>query len=172
MELQKEDIYLRPITENDTQMVLQWRNSDGVKRFFLYRQDITPEVHTQWMREKVEKGLVYQFIIVIRESEMPIGSVYIQHIDQVNQNAEFGIFIGETSALGHGYGTMAAELMIRFAFTKLGLHKLYLRVLSDNIRAIRSYHHVGFSTEGNLKDEVCIDGIFYDVTRMSIINGA
>lgn len=170
MELKTEKIYLRPITAEDTEMVLRWRNSDGVKKYYLYRKDITPAEHGKWLAEKVGKGLVYQFIIVTRDSDTPIGSVYIQHIDRDNRNAEFGIFIGEDAALGHGYGTEAARLIVRFAFCELGLHKLYLRVLSDNIRAIRSYARVGFSTEGDMKDEVCIDGKFYDVTRMSILH--
>lgn len=171
MKLAKEGIYLRPITADDTEMVLRWRNSDGVKRFFLYRKDITPEEHNRWLREKVDKGLVYQFIIVVSETDTPIGSVYIQHIDQANQRGEFGIFIGETSGVGHGFGTTAAELIVQYAFDELGLQELYLRVLSDNVRAIRSYEHVGFSVEGNAKEAVCIDGAYRDVIRMSIERG-
>lgn len=171
MELQKGDIYLRPITANDAEQVLRWRNSDGVKQFYLYRKDITPEEHQQWLREKVDRGLVYQFIIVVKASDTPIGSVYVQHIDRIHRSGEFGIFIGEPSALGRGFGTTAAELMVQFAFSELGLGKLYLRVLSDNIRAIKSYQSVGFSEECNMQEEVRIDGITYNVTRMSIIHG-
>ncbi|MCI7726724.1 MAG: UDP-4-amino-4,6-dideoxy-N-acetyl-beta-L-altrosamine N-acetyltransferase [Clostridiales bacterium] len=171
MKLEKEGIYLRPITADDTEMVLHWRNSDSVKRFYLYRKDITPEEHSRWLSEKVDKGLVYQFIIVVSESDRPIGSVYIQHIDQTSQRGEFGIFIGETSAVGRGFGTTAAELIVQFAFGELGLHELYLRVLSDNVRAIRSYEHVGFSVEGNTREVACIDGAYHDVIRMSIKRG-
>ena len=172
MELQKKEIFLRPITDDDTAQVLRWRNSDGVKQFFLYRKDITPEEHRQWLREKVETGLVYQFIIVVKSSHTPIGSVYIQHVDRIHRSAEFGIFIGEPSALGRGFGTTAAELMAEFAFSVLGLDKLYLRVLSDNSRAIKSYQSVGFSEEPHMSEEVCIDGVCRHVTRMSMIHGA
>jgi len=49
------------------------------------------------------------------------------------------------------------------------LHKLYLRVISDNQRAIRSYEKAGFEIEGVLKDDIFVDGKFCDVTRMAII---
>ncbi|MBE6690164.1 MAG: UDP-4-amino-4,6-dideoxy-N-acetyl-beta-L-altrosamine N-acetyltransferase [Ruminococcaceae bacterium] len=169
MELYTENIYLRPITEADTEMVLRWRNSEAVKQYFIYRQDITPAEHLNWLETKVKTGKVAQFIIYMRENDMPIGSVYMQSIDPVHKNAEYGIFIGEHVALGKGCGTDAAKLAIRFAFEELGLHKLYLRVISDNQRAIRSYEKAGFEIEGVLKDDIFVDGKFCDVTRMAII---
>lgn len=169
MKLKTENIYLRPITEDDTEMVLRWRNSEAVKKYFIYRKDITPEEHQSWLDTKVKTGKVAQFIIHLCENDMPIGSVYMQSIDPVHKNAEYGIFIGEGAALGRGCGTDAAKLAIRYAFEELGLHKLYLRVISDNERAVRSYEKAGFVIEGVLKDDIYVDGRFCDVTRMAVI---
>ena len=169
MELSTENIYLRPITDADTQMVLSWRNSDSVKRYFIYRNDITPEEHQKWLDTKVKCGKVAQFIIHLQDSGKAIGSVYMQNIDHVHKNAEYGIFIGDESARGRGCGTDAAKLAVKYAFETLGLHKLYLRVISDNTRAIASYERAGFVVEGNLQDEIFVDGKFCDVTRMAII---
>ena len=169
MELSSEKIYLRPITEADTEMVLRWRNSDFIKERFIYRKDISPAEHQKWLDTKVKTGKVVQFIICVRESDMPIGSVYLQNIDPVHKNAEYGIFIGETSALGQGFGTDAAKLAVAYGFQELGLHKLYLRVISDNARAIASYKRAGFVVECEMRDEIFVDGRFRDVTRMAII---
>lgn len=169
MELCTNAIYLRPIEAEDTAKVLKWRNSEEVKRHFIYRVDITPEEHQKWLDTKVKTGKVYQFIIHTKETGNPVGSVYIQSVDLTHKNAEYGIFIGEPEAKGKGYGTDAAKLMIQFAFEELKLHKLYLRVLTDNVRAIHSYEKAGFKTEGVLIDEIFVDGRFHDITRMSII---
>ena len=169
MELSTEKIYLRHITEEDTEMVLRWRNSENVKKYFIYREDITPAEHQNWLDQKVKTGKVAQFIIYVKENNKPIGSVYMQSIDHLHKNAEYGIFIGESSALGCGYGTDAAKLAVKYAFEELKLHKLYLRVISDNDRAVRSYEHAGFVVEGVMKDEIFVDGKFHDVTRMAII---
>lgn len=169
MELRTDNIYLRPITREDTEMVLRWRNSAAVKQYFIYRKDITPEEHLNWLETKVQTGKVAQFIICLRENDLPIGSVYMQSIDHVHKNAEYGIFIGEEAARGKGCGSDAAKLAVQYAFEELQLHKLYLRVISDNQRAIRSYEHAGFVVEGVMRDEIFVDGKFCDVTRMAII---
>lgn len=169
MDLSTDKIYLRPITLEDTEMVLRWRNSDAVKQYFIYREDITVADHLSWMETKVKTGKVCQFIIYFKETDMPIGSVYLQSIDHVHKNAEYGIFIGETDALGKGCGKDAAKLAIEYAFEVLDLHKVYLRVLDNNKRAIRSYENAGFEVEGVMRDEVFVGGKFYDVVRMAVL---
>lgn len=169
MELCTEKIVLRPITDEDTELVLMWRNNPQVKQYFIHREDITPEEHRNWLNTSIYTGKAYQFIILLRDSGLPIGSVYIQSINNVHKSAEFGIFIGESAVNSKGCGTDAAKLMIHFALEELGLHKLYLRVLADNQRAIRSYEKAGFVSEGVMRDEIYVDGRFRDVTRMSII---
>lgn len=169
MELRTDSVFLYPITERDTEMVLRWRNSQFIKQHFIHRKEITAAEHQAWLDQKVKTGKVVQFIICLSESNKPVGSVYIQNVDMLHKNAEYGIFIGEKEATGKGCGTDAAKLMIKYAFEVLGLHKLYLRVLSNNERAINSYKRAGFEVEGILRDEVFVDGRFADVTRMSII---
>ena len=73
---------------------------------------------------------------------------------------------------GRGYGTQAAELMIRYSFEKLGLHKLMLRVLAGNDRARKSYERAGFVQEAYLRDEVYLAGRYRDVILMAVINSA
>jgi UDP-4-amino-4,6-dideoxy-N-acetyl-beta-L-altrosamine N-acetyltransferase len=169
MTLKGEKVSIRPITRDDTDMVLSWRNSDLVKQFFIYRKDITREEHLSWFENKIEKGAVVQFIIEAEEG--PVGSVYIQNINKTHRNGEYGIFIGEPNALGKGYGTDAGRLILKYAFETLNLHKVYLRVIDNNIRAIKSYEKLGFSVDGVLKDDVCIDGEFRDIVIMSVLKG-
>ena len=64
----------------------------------------------------------------------------------------------------------AAGLMIRYAFEELKLHRLFLRVYADNIRAINSYEKAGFVEEGRFCDDVYINGQFQDVIFMGMIN--
>jgi len=98
--------------------------------------------------------------------------VYLRDIDRDHKKAEYGIFIGEREAMGRGYGSQAAELMIRYSFEKLGLHKLMLRVLAGNDRARKSYERAGFVQEAYLRDEVYLAGRYRDVILMAVINSA
>ena len=160
-------VYLTPMSYDDCEDFLRWRNSDFIKSFFIYRKDITLEEQKKWIREKVETGHVLQYIIWDRNANKKIGCVYIQNIDRESKEAEFGILIGEQEYVGGGRGTESARLLIDYAFEKLNLERIYLRVLKDNDRARRSYEKVGFVLE-DADEIISIAGKEETVTFMSI----
>ncbi len=162
-------IYLRPMTYEDTDLIVKWRNQDEVRKNFIYQELFTRDSHENWIRTMVEPGKVVQMVICEEGTDTPFGSVYIRDIDHVHHKGEYGIFIGENDARGRGVGTAAAKLMLRYGFEELSLHKIFLRVFADNLRAIRSYEKAGFVQEAYLKDEVCIDGKYRDMLLMAVI---
>ncbi|MBD5528320.1 MAG: UDP-4-amino-4,6-dideoxy-N-acetyl-beta-L-altrosamine N-acetyltransferase [Lachnospiraceae bacterium] len=163
-------VYLRPMGYEDTELIVSWRNQEAVRRNFIYQELFTREGHEHWIHTMVETGKVVQMMICETESGRPVGSVYLRDIDRQHKKAEYGIFIGGEGARGKGYGTMAARLMIRYAFEDMGLHRLFLRAFADNTRAIRSYEKAGFEREAYLRDDVCIDGRYRDIVLMGILN--
>lgn len=168
--LEEQDIFLRLMDWEDTDKIIRWRNSDFVYRNFIYQKPFTRQGHENWIREMIHTGRAVQFIIFRKDTGEPIGSVYLRDIDKTHRKAEYGVFIGEKDALGKGFGTQAAKLMIRYAFETLGLHKLMLRVLAENLPAIRSYENAGFVREAYLKDEVFLEGTYKDVIYMAVLN--
>lgn len=138
-----ERVYLRPITDADTEKVVAWRNKDFVRKNFIYQKFFTEAGHRAWLKNQVEPGHVVQFIICV-EGLGEIGSVYLRDIDREKKMAEYGIFIGEEEALGCGYGTQAAKLALDYGFGTLGLDRIFLRFLEDNPRAGKSYEKAGF----------------------------
>ncbi|MNW10242.1 Spermidine N(1)-acetyltransferase [compost metagenome] len=55
------------------------------------------------------------------------------------------------------------------AFGELGLHRVSLRVLAFNERAIASYRKSGFSIEGREREAALIDGAWHDDIMMGIL---
>ena len=141
-----DNLKVRPITMDDTDLIVEWRNKPRVMRNFLIQKPFTYEGHVQWMRERVETGQVRQFIMeeITAEGSRPVGSVYIRDIDMEKLSAEYGVFIGEDDALGKGYGNAIVVWAVDYA-REMGLKKFILRVLADNEPAVRSYTHAGFT---------------------------
>lgn len=162
-------IYLRMMTYDDTEKIVEWRNSDSVRKRFIYQGLFTKEGHENWIKTMVETGKVVQMIICETGTDKAVGSVYVRDIDKTHHKAEYGIFIGEKDARGKGYGTAAAKLMIQYCFDELMLHRLFLRVYAENERAIRSYEKAGFVKEAHLRDDVYIDGEYKDIILMGIL---
>lgn len=163
-------LILRCMAESDTDAIISWRNRDFVRRNFIYQALFTRESHENWIETMVKTKRVVQFIITEKSNNRDIGSVYLRDIDYENSKAEYGIFIGEEDALGRGFGTEAAKLMLKYAFEKLSLHKIMLRVFADNTRAVQSYINAGFVQEGYFKEEVKINGVYKDIIFMAKIN--
>ena len=103
-EIEGERVLLRPITPEDTPLIVKWRNTESVRRNFIFRGPFTAEVHTRWMETKVASGEVLQYIIVDKETGESVGSVYFRDVNRENRSAEYGIFIGEEAARGNGLG--------------------------------------------------------------------
>lgn len=163
-------IYLRLMKSEDTDDIVRWRNSDAVRRNFIYREPFTPQGHESWIQNMVNTGKAVQFMICSLSDHRALGSVYIRDIDRQHRKAEYGIFIGEPTARGRGVGTAAARLMLEYCFIEEGLHKVFLRVFARNIQAIRSYEKAGFVREAYLRDDVFVDGEYCDIILMAKLN--
>lgn len=59
-------------------------------------------------------------------------------------------------AHGTGEALQATKELLDYAFKELGLHKVYLNVMEDNIRARKFYEKCGFMQEGIAKDAIRI----------------
>ena len=168
--LRGQQIYLRPITADDTELAVRWRNQPSVVANFLYRKHITPKDHDDWLANKVFKGLVHQFIVCRNEDDKPLGSAYLQNFDEESRRAEWGIYLGEEQTYGKGVGTEAGHLILDYAFNTLGLHKVVSRVLARNTASARMSEKVGSIQEAYLRDEYFLDGQYEDLILFGIFN--
>jgi UDP-4-amino-4,6-dideoxy-N-acetyl-beta-L-altrosamine N-acetyltransferase len=165
-------IYLRFMTDQDTDDIVRWRNNPRVRQNFIYQKLFTPQGHRKWIETSIMTGDAIQFIICEKETDRAVGSVYFRDISQEHHKAEYGIFIGEDDAAGRGIGTEACALACSYGFEIMKLHRIFLRAFASNQQAIRSYEKAGFTKEALLRDDVCIQGEFHDIVLMGFINPA
>lgn len=165
-----EQVYLRPITVEDTERAVCWRNKPVVVKNFIYRKPVSREDHLRWLEEKVFRGLVHQFIICRNEDGMPVGSIYLRNFEEESRKAEWGIYIGEEQMYGKGIGTEAAKLILDYGFRELGMHKVTSRVLARNKASVRMNEKAGYMQEAYLRDELFLDGRYEDLILFGAIN--
>lgn len=173
MEEAMSHISLRPITSDDTDLIVKWRNNPAVKQNLLSQDLITNDTHKDYYNKQILTGLIRQFIILCSEytdiEAVPIGTVLLKNIDTQNHNCELGIFIGERASMGKGYGSQAINLLLDYGFTQLKMHKIYLKVLPENSAAIHLYKKLGFLIEADFREEYARDSAYINVLQMSIL---
>ncbi len=124
--------------------------------------------------EEAELGLTYRFgpgphWVIADEHDRFIGVVRLAPLDREARSANFAIGIFDPDRLGQGLGTEATELVLGHGFTTLGLHRISLKVLADNSRAVASYEKCGFVVEGRLRHTLWRDGEWLDDLIMAIL---
>ena len=165
-----EYIYLRKMEISDTDNIVKWRNTESVRSRFIYQGLFTVESHMKWIENMVNTGKVVQMMICDKDTNKPLGSAYIRDIDREHNKGEYGLFIGESMSRGKGIGAEVTRLMLQFAFEELKLHKIYSRVLDDNIISLKSAFRGGLEEEGFCADDVYINGKYQGVYLLGKIN--
>lgn len=110
------------------------------------------------------------FAIVTLEEDKLIGTVGLEDINSVNRSAVLGIFIGDDKYRSKGYGTEAIRLLLDYGFNYMNLHSIKLNLMSANERAYKCYSKCGFKETGRIRENVFVNGKYYDTITMDILD--
>lgn len=162
-------IQLRKVTKNDAAIYHRWRSNDKVMESTSLELDAyTMEDTERFIQNITNSDASKSYIIQHREDNEPIGIVLLVNIDLKNRNAECIIDIGNEDYWGLGYGTEAMKLLLGYCFLELNFHKVFLRVISFNDRAIKLYERLGFEKEGEQKEQLFRNGKWYGIILMAV----
>ena len=165
-------VRLRSVERSDLEKFITWINDPEVTAgltLFLPMSSVDEE---KWFddvmqRPQEEKPLV----IDMKDGDgwRLIGNSSFFGIDWVARSGEVGIMIGDKAIWNQGYGTEVMTLLLRHGFETLNLNRIYLRVYTENKRAIRTYEKAGFVHEGCMRQAVYKYGKYSDVLFMSVL---
>ena len=142
LELGRRDLVLRTLTEEDSELVYQWRR-DYAEYFFSPGPSST-EAQRKWFRKY--KNVPEDIVFMIERRERPVGMVSLYEIDLEESQGAFGRFLVTADVRGQGVGKQAARYVVDFART-LGLSKLYLSTSTKNVAAVKLYEDMGFKEQ-------------------------
>lgn len=159
---------IKPHSKRDIPLRVKWLNNPLVSVFVSDEptKKTTLKKETTWFN--AYKKNKHKIFFTIYSDKTPIGFMGLSNISATNKNADLFIAIGEDDYRGKGFGKSGLEWLIDYAFQKLKLNKVNLGVIDDNIPAIKLYEKVGFRIEGEMKEEVFINGKWHSMLSMAV----
>lgn len=161
-------IILRKLKLKDIPFMLEWMHDEESKHIF---QNNFSSMTVDDVQEFVKHSFTdnnQHFAIVEKKNDEYLGTISLKNIDYKNRNAEYAISTRKISR-GTGINQEATQLLLKYAFEKLKLNKVYLNVLSSNERAKKFYIKNGFVYEGTAKEHLQIDNKFQDLEWYAIL---
>ncbi|WP_407308826.1 GNAT family N-acetyltransferase [Desulfosporosinus sp. SB140] len=163
-------IKIRPLEEDDIDMLFQWSNDEEVN---YWSSGAWPLNSLQTKEQLIEKFLdsppdSYRYAI-LNENDSLIGTIGFREINVPSRSATLFIVIGNKPYWGQGYGTDATITFVRFLFTQWNFHRISLDTWDENLRAIRAYEKVGFKIEGRQREARFVLGNYHDAVLMGLL---
>lgn len=153
---------IRPLMPKDVEGILSWMKDSEINRFFrMDAEGATEESVLNFINASQDKGNNIH-VAVTDENDNYLGTVSLKNINKEEQSAEYAISMCKFSH-GTGAAKFATEKILELGFEDLALHRIYLNVLSENIRANKFYQKCNFIYEGEFKDAILIRGEFKDL---------
>lgn len=163
-------IFLRALESDDVERTFRWHNDPKLYATlggtFRY---VSRRTEAEWLESVSRSSQDRIALAVCRTGDSQhIGNIYLRDIDWVSRHGEVHVFI-DPKVHGQGLGRSAVEALVHYAFSTLGLVRLYLYVLHDNVAAIRLYERCGFILEGRLRHHTWKDGAWKDMIVMGLL---
>jgi RimJ/RimL family protein N-acetyltransferase len=164
-----EKLYLRALEPADGPVLKPWINDPEVSRSLSIWRPMQESDELEFIERSARDPSVIALGMCLKESDRLIGTVGFHLIDWKNRSASFGIEIGERAQWGKGYGLEATRLMVRHAFMRMNLNRVWLIVYEHNARGIRCYERAGFRREGVARQFQFMDGRYWDAIQMAVL---
>lgn len=163
------NVILRPPQEGDAEARFKLGNDVEIFEMFgVSGADVPPisqEAASQWVQ-----GIGgHPHAWIIEAYGALIGVIRLDRVDLRDRRASMAIGIYDRNALGKGLGSEAILIVLGHAFDTLRLHRIGIRVLSYNHRAIRAYQKCGFILEGREREAAFVNGSWHDDIMMGLL---
>jgi len=165
-----EPVFLRALDATDCERINKWHNDPALYASLGGTFRFASRAGTEeWLRKKQNASNEVNLAICIADDTLEhVGNIYLRNIDWVARHGELHILIGDTAHRSKGFGQSAVRQLVNYAIFDMGLQRLYLFVLEDNVAAIRTYERCGFVIEGTLVKHAFKRGQFTNVRVMGL----
>lgn len=154
-----------------TETYVAWLNAPEINRFLESRFDLqTLESVRGFVEAMNESENDILFGIFLKDGNRHIGNIRLGPIDHHHKRAAIGLLIGDGNQHGKGYASEAISAVTDFAFTSLGLRKVFAGYYAANTASRKAFRNAGFTVDARLREHWLCDGEWQDgiiVSRLS-----
>ena len=163
------DLTLRDFLPADVADRLALGQDPGIIRMFGGDSSRIERLEESSVKHWIDRLADHPFAWAIEHEGRWIGEIRLDALDEHDRRAKLAIGLYNPDLLGRGLGRQAITLLLVHAFTVMTLHRVGLRVLSYNTRAIRCYATCGFLEEGRERQAAFVDGKWHDDVMMGLL---
>lgn len=174
MTLTTDRLLLREFTEDDWPRVREYQLDPMYLRYYPWTpKDRSPEAVRDFvagfMSYRTESPRTrYQLAVTLKPEGVLIGNCGIRRSSADQTTADLGYEL-DPKYWGRGYASEAAEAMVSFGFSRLGLHRIEATCVADNLGSIRILEKLGMRLEGRLRERDFYKGRWWDTLSYGIL---
>lgn len=163
-------VTLREVRMSDAAPLLQVMQTPEVSRF-LATPPASEEAFRsfiQWVQRERVRGRYACFVLIVDGSDAPVGLFQIRQTEPGFVTGEWGFALAQHQ-WGTGVFAEAARLVMAFAFSVVGVHRLEARATVANLRCNAALRRLGAVHEGVLRSSFRKDGRRIDQSLWSLL---
>ena len=168
--LKYEDVSIRIIELSDcNENYLRWLNDKETNMYLETRwSEQTLEGIKEFVKATRESKDSYLFAILYKDKH--VGNIKIGPIHPIYEFADISYFIGEKTLWGKGIATKAINLVVKFGFEYLNLHKIQASFYEQNIGSKKVLENNGFLQEGIFRKKYkTTEGVWSDIHEYGLL---
>ncbi len=147
------------LSENHLQTRWEWINSPAIYATMNFGPSISLEQTGEWFRRAAANPERIDFAFTDGPDIVAMSG--LTGLDRENSMVEYYVMVGP-GFQGKGYGNQATRWSLNYAFSKLGVNKVYLYTNAFNERANKLYENLGFVLEARMRQHKLREGKLID----------
>ncbi len=162
------NVCLRPVARSDATAMIRLTNQSARRCPGVVRR-LKDKKQFEELLNRCNGKDCFGFVICRKEDGGPVGGISMFEIlHHARKSGVVGYLIG-APFFRQGYATEALQLVLRFAFRRLKLHRIEANIQPHNVASITLVKRAGFACEGRVRGFLKIAGRWRDHERWAIL---
>lgn len=162
-------INFRLVNQEDLRIIRDWRNAQGIREYNTQFTLLDMLNQIKWFKQVSNKNSDRIMFMIVNKKSKPIGICGLIKIDKENQSGDIAIILGNQQIHGRGIGTEALNMLLKYGFEKLQLHRIEAEVFSFNEISIKLFTKLFFEHDATKRDSLWRNGQWWDVHIFSLL---